>query len=86
MGRIPAYKQALEAALGAGASERLAMETLTLLPQFNQTARTLSDRFWGSSEPSKSRPSFGVRASRDSEDMAVTLSTRLSVAREAPAS
>jgi GMP synthase-like glutamine amidotransferase len=46
-GRIPAYKQALEAALGAGASERLAMETLTLLPQFNQTARTLSDRFLG---------------------------------------
>jgi GMP synthase-like glutamine amidotransferase len=46
-GRIPAYKQSLEAALGAGASERLAVETLALLPQFNRTARTLSDRFLG---------------------------------------
>jgi GMP synthase-like glutamine amidotransferase len=44
-GRIPAYKQSLETALGAGASERLAVETLALLPQFNRTARTLSDRF-----------------------------------------
>jgi GMP synthase-like glutamine amidotransferase len=44
-GRIPAYKQSLESALGAGASERLADETLALLPRFNETARTLSDRF-----------------------------------------
>jgi GMP synthase-like glutamine amidotransferase len=44
-GRIPAYKQSLEAALGAGASERLAVETLKLLPQFNRTAKTVSDRF-----------------------------------------
>jgi GMP synthase-like glutamine amidotransferase len=44
-GRIPAYKQSLESALGAGASDRLAEETLALLPQFNATARTLSDRF-----------------------------------------
>jgi GMP synthase-like glutamine amidotransferase len=46
-GRIPAYKQSLEAALGAGASDRLAVNTSTLLPQFNRTARTLSDRFLG---------------------------------------
>jgi GMP synthase-like glutamine amidotransferase len=44
-GRIPAYRCSLEAALGAGASERLASETLALLPEFNRTARTLSDRF-----------------------------------------
>ncbi len=44
-GRIPAYRASLEAALGAGASDRLAVETLVLLPEFNQTARTLSDRF-----------------------------------------
>jgi GMP synthase-like glutamine amidotransferase len=44
-GRIPAYKASLEAALGAGASERLAVETLALLPEFNKTAKTLSDRF-----------------------------------------
>jgi GMP synthase-like glutamine amidotransferase len=44
-GRIPAYKQSLEAVLGPGTSDRLAEETLTLLPQFNRTAKTLSDRF-----------------------------------------
>jgi GMP synthase-like glutamine amidotransferase len=44
-GRIPAYRASLEAALGAGASDRLAVETLALLPEFNRTARTLSDRF-----------------------------------------
>jgi GMP synthase-like glutamine amidotransferase len=44
-GRIPAYRCSLEAALGAGASERLAAETLALLPEFNRTARTLSNRF-----------------------------------------
>jgi GMP synthase-like glutamine amidotransferase len=44
-GRIPAYKASLEAALGVGASERLAVQTLALLPEFNRTARTLSDRF-----------------------------------------
>lgn len=44
-GRIPAYKQSLEAALGQGASDRLAEATLGLLPQFNKTARTLNDRF-----------------------------------------
>jgi GMP synthase-like glutamine amidotransferase len=44
-GRIPAYRRALEATLGADASEQLAAETLTLLPQLNDTARHLSDRF-----------------------------------------
>lgn len=44
-GRIPAYRASLETALGAGASDRLAVETLALLPEFNQTARTLNDRF-----------------------------------------
>jgi GMP synthase-like glutamine amidotransferase len=44
-GRIPAYKCSLESALGPGASERLAVQTLALLPEFNRTARTLSDRF-----------------------------------------
>jgi GMP synthase-like glutamine amidotransferase len=44
-GRIPAYRASLEAALGPGASERLAVRTLALLPEFNQTAKTLSDRF-----------------------------------------
>jgi GMP synthase-like glutamine amidotransferase len=43
--RIPAYRCALESALGAGASERLAAQTLALLPEFNQTARTLNDHF-----------------------------------------
>jgi GMP synthase-like glutamine amidotransferase len=44
-GRIPAYRQSLEDALGAGASDRLAVETLALLPEFNRTARSLNDRF-----------------------------------------
>jgi len=44
-GRIPAYRASLEAALGEGASDYLAIKTLTLLPEFNQTARTLNDRF-----------------------------------------
>jgi hypothetical protein len=43
--RIPAYRRALEATLGKNASERLAIETLKLLPGFNDTARCLSDRF-----------------------------------------
>src|ERR1700722_3866615 len=43
--RIPAYRCALEATLGENASERLAVETLKLLPGFNDTARRLSDRF-----------------------------------------
>lgn len=44
-GRIPAYRASLETALGPGASDRLAVETLALLPALNQTARTLNDRF-----------------------------------------
>jgi GMP synthase-like glutamine amidotransferase len=44
-GRIPAYRASLEAALGEGASDYLAIKTLGLLPEFNQTARTLNDRF-----------------------------------------
>jgi GMP synthase-like glutamine amidotransferase len=43
--RIPAYRRALEETLGENASERLAVETLKLLPGFNDTARCLSDRF-----------------------------------------
>jgi GMP synthase-like glutamine amidotransferase len=43
--RIPEYRQALEATLGENASERLAVQTLALLPEFNATARHLSDRF-----------------------------------------
>jgi GMP synthase-like glutamine amidotransferase len=43
--RIPAYRCSLEATLGENAAERLAVETLALLPQFNAIARTLSDRF-----------------------------------------
>jgi GMP synthase-like glutamine amidotransferase len=43
--RIPAYRCSLEATRGANAAERLAVETLALLPEFNATARTLSDRF-----------------------------------------
>jgi GMP synthase-like glutamine amidotransferase len=46
-GRIPEYRCSLEAALGAGASDRLAVETLALLPEFNQTARKLNERFLG---------------------------------------
>lgn len=44
-GCIPAYRQSLEATLGAGESVRLASKTLALLPQFNRTARSLNDRF-----------------------------------------
>ncbi len=43
--RIPEYRCALEATLGENASERLAVETLALLPTLNDTARRLSDRF-----------------------------------------
>jgi GMP synthase-like glutamine amidotransferase len=43
--RLPAYREALETTLGPGASERLAQETLALLPQFNTTARSLNDAF-----------------------------------------
>jgi GMP synthase-like glutamine amidotransferase len=43
--RIPAYKASLESALGPGASDRLAVETLSLLPRFNQTAKRLNDNF-----------------------------------------
>ncbi|MDB5159718.1 MAG: glutamine amidotransferase class-I [Mucilaginibacter sp.] len=45
--QIPAYKQSLENVLGLGASERLAAEAAELLPQFNATAKNLSDRFVG---------------------------------------
>jgi GMP synthase-like glutamine amidotransferase len=43
--RIPAYRRALEEALGPNGSERLAAQTLALLPEFNVTARRLSDHF-----------------------------------------
>jgi GMP synthase-like glutamine amidotransferase len=44
-GRIPAYRRALEATLGATQMDRLATETLGILPDLNDTARYLSDRF-----------------------------------------
>jgi GMP synthase-like glutamine amidotransferase len=43
--RIPEYRCALETTLGENAGERLAVETLSLLPALNDTARLLSDRF-----------------------------------------
>jgi len=45
--RIPAYRASLENTLGPGAGERLAVETLALLPNFNQTAARLNDNFLG---------------------------------------
>ena len=60
--RIPAYRESLEATLGIGASERLALETLALLPQFSKTARLLNDRFldvvrnWSGRQDSNLRP------------------------------
>ena len=44
-GRIPEYRCSLETALGAGGSDRLAVETRAVLPQLNKTARILNDRF-----------------------------------------
>jgi len=44
-GAIPAYKQALEAALGAGALARLDADIATRLPEFNRTAERLFENF-----------------------------------------
>ena len=46
-GAIPAYSEALESALGAGALERLDTETKRRMPAFNREARRLYDRFMG---------------------------------------
>jgi GMP synthase-like glutamine amidotransferase len=46
-GNIPAYRASLESVLGEGAGDRLAIETLALLPRFNQTAARLNDNFRG---------------------------------------
>ena len=43
--RIPEYAQSLEDTLGPGAGERLARDTLALLPGFAATARHLNDNF-----------------------------------------
>lgn len=44
-GSVPAYRRALKATLGANEIDRLAAETLGILPHLNDTARYLSDRF-----------------------------------------
>jgi GMP synthase-like glutamine amidotransferase len=42
---IPEYAQSLEATLGPGASDRLAEETLALLPTYEAAARRFNDNF-----------------------------------------
>lgn len=42
---VSAYESALERSLGAGASERLAAQTLQVLPQLNRDARRVYERF-----------------------------------------
>lgn len=65
--RIPEYARSLEDTLGPGASERLAGETLSLLPGFEATAKRLNDNFLYAvrRHATEAVPSGGVRREVD---------------------
>lgn len=61
-GRIPEYATSLEDVLGPSAGERLAYETLELLPEFARTARHFSDRFLNCVKELRANPNTRERA------------------------